>query len=375
MKKSTILTILKIIGVLFCVYLFLISIGLMGAAFKGFGKGFAEKLIQTTSNPFIGLFIGVMATSIMQSSSTTTCIVVGMVSSGVLTIVNAIPIIMGANIGTTVTNTLVSIAHIGRKEEFKRAVSGGTIHDFFNIFCVIVMFPLQLTTNFLGILASYMSNLFSHFGGMTFTSPLKVLTQPVIHIIFEILKYFIGTNLQLLYILMLTASLVLLFFSLAFIVKIMRMLVLEKAEIVLNKTLGKNGVVAILAATLFTAVIQSSSITTSLMIPLIASGILNIETVFPIVMGANIGTTVTAMLASFATANPAAITVAFVHFLFNMIGVCVIYPIKPLRSFLVICARKLGEAAARKKRYIFIYVLTLFFIVPGILIAISELMK
>jgi sodium-dependent phosphate cotransporter len=174
---------------------------------------------------------------------------------------------------------------------------------------------------------------------------------------------------------MLTASLVLLFFSLAFIVKIMRMLVLEKAEIVLNKTLGKNGVVAILAATLFTAVIQSSSITTSLMIPLIASGILNIETVFPIVMGANIGTTVTAMLASFATANPAAITVAFVHFLFNMIGVCVIYPIKPLRSFLVICARKLGEAAARKKRYIFIYVLTLFFIVPGILIAISELMK
>ena len=76
----------RIVFVVLLIYLFLVSIGLMGAAFKGFGKAFAEQLIQTTSNPFVGLFIGILATSLVQSSSTTTSIVVSMVGSGVLTV-------------------------------------------------------------------------------------------------------------------------------------------------------------------------------------------------------------------------------------------------------------------------------------------------
>jgi sodium-dependent phosphate cotransporter len=92
-------------------------------------------------------------------------------------------------------------------------------------------------------------------------------------------------------------------------------------------------------------------------------------------MGANIGTTATAILASFATGNIAAITVAFVHFLFNTIGVCFIYPIKPLRKIPIFLARNLGNLAFKKRRYVIFYVLTLFFIIPGLLIFISKVLK
>lgn len=374
MEKNDLKIFYKIISVLFFVYLFLLSIGLMGISFKGFGKEFAETLIGSTSNPFIGLFIGILATSIVQSSSTTTSIVVGMVGSGVINIDNAIPIILGANIGTTVTNTLVSLGHVGRKEEFKRAITGGSVHDFFNIMCVCILFPLELSFGLINKLASWMSKIFINVGGIKFTSPIKILTTPIINIIKNtVLKLSLSNNLT--YILLLIISFVFLFLALYFIVKIMRSLVIDKAEIVLNKIIGKHGLAAILVSLFFTAIVQSSSITIALMIPLIAAGILTVETMFPLIMGANIGTTTTAILASFATGNPAAVTVAFAHFIFNVIGVCCIYPITPLRKIPISLARNLGRLAFKKRRYVILYVLTLFFVIPGFLIMLSKSLK
>ena len=374
MSREKIKSLLKLIAVLAFVYLFLVSIGLMGTAFKGFGKDFAENLIKTTSNPFIGLFIGILATSLVQSSSTTTSIVVGIVGSGAMTMSNAIPIIMGANIGTTVTNTLVSLGHIGRREEFRRAITGGTVHDFFNIMCVSILFPLELMFGILSKTATWMSKIFTNIGGIKFTSPVKLATKPAINIIKHlVMKINIAQNIS--YIILLAISLVFLFLALYFIVKLMRSLVVKRAEIVLNNVLGKHGIVGIFVALIFTTVVQSSSITVALMIPLVAAGILTIETMFPLIMGANIGTTTTAILASFATGNISAITVAFVHFLFNTIGVCFIYPIKALRKIPTALAKHLGNLAFRKRRYVILYVLTLFFIIPGILILISNISK
>ena len=84
-KNNKVKSFIKFLTVLGLLYIFLVSISLMGAAFKGFGKGFAENLIRTTSNPVVGLFIGLLVTSIIQSSSTTTSMVVGFVAGGVLT--------------------------------------------------------------------------------------------------------------------------------------------------------------------------------------------------------------------------------------------------------------------------------------------------
>ena len=375
--KLNVLT--KILLIAFFLYLFLVSIGLMGKAFKGFGAGFAENLIRTTSNPFIGLFIGILATSLIQSSSTTTSIVVGMVGSGVLTVGNAVPIIMGANIGTTVTNTLVSLGHFTRRDEFRRAVSAATVHDFFNLICVAVMFPLELATGFLQKIATHMSSAFADFGGIKFTSPIKVITQPVIDFIKHLLIDFSGLSKNAAYILMLVLSVVILFFCLYFIVKLMKALVVKKVEAVLDEVLRKNAIIGIIAGVVFTTIVQSSSVTTSLLVPLVAAGVITMEVAFPITIGANIGTTGTAILASFASAaatgNVAAIVIAFVHFLFNLIGALFIYPIKIFRKVPISLANSLGDLAHRKRGYAIAYVLGLFFIVPSLLIIISRYLK
>ncbi len=375
MNKSIWQAFFKIVLVIGFVYVFLVSIGLMGAAFKGFGNGFAETLLKTTSNPFVGLFIGILATSLVQSSSTTTSIVVGMVASGVITLGNAVPIIMGANIGTTVTNTIVSLGHITRREEFKRAIAGATIHDFFNLICVAIMFPLELATGFLQKMAMGLAGLFVDFGGVKFTSPVKVIVKPAVHLIKDFFNKSLTLPHNISNALLLVLSFVFLFAALYYIVRIMKSIVINRTEIVLGNIIECRGIIGILAGLIFTIIVQSSSITTSLLIPLIGSGILTVELAFPITMGANIGTTTTAILASFATGNIAAITIAFVHFLFNMIGVCVIYPIKLFRKIPINLANSLGSLAFYKRRYAILYVTGLFFIMPAVLIIISNIFK
>ncbi len=371
--SNTAETVFKALMIVFFLYIFLLSISLMGAAFKGFGKGFAEILLNTTSNSFVGLFIGILATSLVQSSSTTTSIVVGMVASGVITTGNAVPIIMGANIGTTVTNTLVSLGHVTRREEFKRAIAGATVHDFFNLICVSIMFPLELATGFLQKLATHMAEVFIMVGGIKFSSPVMLITKPVVKMISHFLVDATGFSTKTGYSIVLALSAVLLFLSLYFIVKIMKSLMLDRIERVLHKILGKSGFISIMVGLVLTIIVQSSSITTSLMIPLLGAGLISLRAAFPITMGANIGTTTTAILASLATGNPAAITISFVHFLFNFIGVVFIYPVRIMREIPITLATKLGELAARKRRYAFIYVITLFFLVPSALIIISRI--
>ena len=117
-EAKPILRVWHVVYFILLLYLFFFSIELMSTAFRMGGRGFAEQLLNTAADPVAGLIIGFLATSLIQSSSTTTTIVVGLVASDALTIQLAIPIIMGANIGTTTTNTIVSIGHVTRPAEF-----------------------------------------------------------------------------------------------------------------------------------------------------------------------------------------------------------------------------------------------------------------
>jgi len=348
----------KILLLFVILYLFILSIQLMGSSFKLMGKGFAEGLIQTTSHPLIGLLIGILATSIIQSSSTTTSITVGLVAGGVLTLQGAIPIIMGANIGTTITNTIVSIGHVGRKQEFQRAFAAGTVHDFFNILAVIILFPLEMATHILEKSATVLADAFVGVGGIKFLSPLKAITSPVINAVKEIIH---------IPVLLIILSLVLLFLALVQLVKIMRSLMLTKIELFLDKYLFKNALTALLFGLITTAIVQSSSITTSLVIPLVGAGILTVRKIFPYTLGANIGTTVTAMLASFVTLDPVAVTVAFTHLLFNVFGIVIIYPMKSVPIWL---AEKFSQITTKSKKntLVFLIIYFLFFLSPLVLI-------
>jgi sodium-dependent phosphate cotransporter len=332
---------------------FIFSLELMGTSLKMFGKEFARSLIQATTNPSVGLFIGILSTSIIQSSSSTTSIVVGMVAGGVLDVPSAIPIIMGANIGTSVTNTLASLPQISRSSEFSRAFSAATVHDFFNILAVLVLFPIQIMTNFLGNIATLMGRVFQHVGGLTFLSPVKAITKPVVNLLIK----GIGIHPWFLFIL----SLLLLLFALRGMVGALKAIVVRKAEMWFDTILFKTALRAFLVGLLLTVMVQSSSITTSLMVPIAGAGILALEQIFPYTVGANIGTTITAILAALVTGNLAAIIVAFSHLIFNISGMIIWWPLKGVPIFL---ARNFSQYSIRNRMIPVGYILIVFFIVP-----------
>lgn len=340
-------------------YLFLFSLELMGTALKLFGKGFAATLIETTTNPLVGLFIGILATSVIQSSSSTTSIVVGLVAGGALSVASAIPIIMGANIGTSVTNTLASMTQINRSEEFKRSFSAAVVHDFFNFLAVLVIFPLQYFTNFLGKAATFLGNQFQHIGGLDFLSPVKAMTKPVV----GALQDLIGKNPWIL----LALALFFLLFSLTRMVKALKILIVNKAEAWFDKFLFKTAPRALLVGLLLTVMVQSSSITTSLAVPLAGAGLLTLTQIFPYTLGANIGTTITAILAALVTGNLSAIIVAFSHMLFNISGIIIWWPFKAFPIFL---AKKFAAFSIKSKLIPVLYIMIAFFLLPILLIII-----
>lgn len=367
------LTVAKSISVFAILYLFLISIGMIGAAFKGLGKDYAVSLIQSSAGPFIGLFIGILSTSLIQSSSTTTSIVVGMVAGGtfgddpMLAVAAAVPYIMGANIGTSITNTLVSMGHIVNKTEFRRAFSASIVHDFFNIISVLVLFPLELSTGFISRSANWVTNLFIGTKSFTFHSPLKAMTKPVVHWIEN------GLSRQSIIQgewLLLALALAFLFFSLRMLTTLIRSLVMVRLEAFFDRTIFKTWIRAMAFGVVITVMVQSSSITTSLIVPLAGAGILNLTQIFPYTLGANIGTTVTALLASLVSGTHAPLAVAFSHLLFNIYGIGLIWPVKTIRQIPIRLAEWFAEKSVDHRILPFLYIAVVFFIIPLSLILI-----
>ncbi len=355
---------IRFLTVLLMLYTFLLSINLLGTSFKLFGSGFAEYIIGMTTNPFVGLMVGIVATSLIQSSSTTTSLVVGMVAGGVLGLHNAIPIIMGANIGTTVTNTLVSLAHLGARDEFKRAFAASIVHDVFNICAVLVIFPLELEFQLIERSATWLERQFDNAGGMHLFNPLKTILEPGVDFVvgaLSVLPYHA--------LILLVVALALMFGSLANLVRVIRSLIAEQAERVINRYVFRNDFVGMMLGMLLTIVAQSSSVTTSVVIPMAGTGLIKLKQIYPYTLGANLGTTVTAILAALATQNPVAVTVALCHLIFNLMGILIFYPLKviPLRlavwlaDFATVAPRRtflfmLGYAAAHFVPIVLVFV-------------------
>lgn len=352
---------MKCLLLLLSLYAFIVGISSMGASFKLFGKEFAENMLETTSSPFVGLFIGILATAIVQSSSTTTTLVVGMVAGGAISIEGAIPMVMGANIGTTVTCLMVSMGQITQKAEFKRAFAAATIHDFFNLITVAILFPLELATGILAKLSGAMQTAFAGVGGMKLADPLKAAYKPAVNF----LKDLVGDQ----PIALLIIAILLIIGMLVAIVKLLRSLVLERVESFFNQHLFRNAGRAMAFGLLLTCAVQSSSITTSLAVPLAGAGILTLAQIFPYAMGANVGTTITAILASLATGNPAAVTVAFAHLLFNISGILLIWPHPKTRQIPIKCAEWLSAQAEQRYWVPFAFLLLIFFALPMGMIA------
>jgi solute carrier family 34 (sodium-dependent phosphate cotransporter) len=351
--------------VLVLLYLFLVGVSLLEDGIAGLGDGFQSGLLENVANPISGLFAGILFTVLVQSSSVSTATIVGLVGSGTLSVELAVPMIMGANIGTTITNTLASLGAIRRSEEFRRGFAAATVHDFFNLFAVAVLLPIELLT---GVLSESATWLTERLRGGNVTelgaSPIKEAVDVPVSAIEAVLDAspvggrFIAFTL-------LVVGLGFIFLALSQITRNMRQLVAGSVERAMNRIIGRGGgAVGIVVGIAVTVAVQSSSITTSILVPLVAAGVLTLPNAYPITLGANVGTTITALIASLAVLRPEGLTIALVHTLFNLSALAIVYPLPAIRTLPIRAAEALSARAIANRTVVLGYILGLFIVVP-----------
>ncbi|XP_012381930.1 sodium-dependent phosphate transport protein 2B [Dasypus novemcinctus] len=442
----------KFILLLGFLYLFVCSLDVLSSAFqlvggKVAGQFFTDNSIM--SNPVAGMVIGVLVTVLVQSSSTSSSIIVSMVSSSLLTVRGAIPIIMGANIGTSVTNTIVALVQAGDRNEFRRAFAGATVHDFFNWLSVLVLLPLEAATHYLEKLTNLVVDTFNLKNGEDAPALLKVITDPFTKLIIQLDKkviqeialnheaaknkslikiwchvftnvteknvtvpsvenctspslcwtdgsqywtiknvtyqenidkcqhIFVNLNLpdMAVGIILLLLSLLVLCGCLYMIVKLLNSVLRGQVANVIKKTLNTDlpfpfgwvtGYLAILVGAGMTFIVQSSSVFTSALTPLVGLGVISIERVYPLTLGSNIGTTTTAILAALASPGntlKSSLQVALCHFFFNISGILLWYPI-PFTRLPIRLAKGLGNVTAKYRWFAILYLIIFFILIP-----------
>ncbi|XP_060464099.1 sodium-dependent phosphate transport protein 2C isoform X2 [Panthera onca] len=430
---------LKACGLLGSLYLFICSLDILSSAFqllssKVTGDIFKENVVL--SNPVAGLVIGVLVTVLVQSSSTSSSIVVSMVASKLLTVQACVPIIMGVNVGTSITSTLVSMAQSGDRDEFRRAFGGSAVHGIFNWLTVLILLPLESALALLERLSALTLGATSLQPGGHAPDILKVLTQPLTHLIVQLdtdaiassatgnatnsslIKQwcgtrevmtsgnssdcgaaasgpcperngtaavellpchhlFVGTTLTDLAVgfILLAASLLLLCTCLVLIVKLLNSVLRGRIAQAVRKVINADfpfpfswlsGYLAILVGAGLTFVLQSSSVFTAAVVPLMGVGVISLERAYPLFLGSNIGTTTTALLA--ALASPAdmllsALQVALIHFFFNLAGILLWYVVPVLRLPIPL-AKRFGDVTAKYRWVAIAYLLLSFLLLP-----------
>ena len=360
LNRERIVFVARVLAILVCLYLFLVGIAGIGHSFQLFGGGFSDAVLTATQSPVAALFIGILATSLVQSSSTTSSVIVGMVAGGTVSTRAAVFMIMGTNVGTTVTNTIVSVGHVAQGGEFRRAFAAATVHDFFNLMAVAILFPVEWATGFLSHASVFLATAFAGVGGLQLGNPVKAATAPAVFA----LAAAVGHHGPLL--LVIAAALTV--GGLFSIVRLLRSLALRRVEAALDERLFRNAGRSMLVGVAVTMAVQSSSISTSLVVPMVAMELLTLRQVFPYTLGANVGTTFTANLAALSTGSVAAVTVSLAHLVFNVCGIALVWPVSRVRGVPIYLAEKMADATMRSRLVPLIYVAAVFFGLPFLVI-------
>ncbi|WP_421218282.1 Na/Pi cotransporter family protein [Aeromonas jandaei] len=362
-------------SVIALVYLILVAVGAVSHGFKGFSGGAegAAQIFAFANNPFVALLLGILATALVQSSSTVTSVIVGLVAGG-LPIGMAIPMVMGANLGTTITNTIVSLGHVRDRTEFRRAFAAATVHDFFNLLAVVIFLPLELMFGLLQHSAEWLANMLVGSANMSMKGMdfMKPLTAPAQQLIDSAVSFLPGKGAA---IATIVIGILLILASVTYLGKVLQKVLVGRAKEVLHKALGRGPLSGITSGALVTIMVQSSSTTTSLMIPLAGGGVFNTRQLYPFTLGANIGTTITALLAATAISGAGAqlaLTIALVHVLFNVFAVALIYGLPFLRDLPVRAAEGLARIGSENKLLALGYVAGLFFALPALMMVVAK---
>jgi len=410
--------------ILLCLYFFLFGLDLLGSGAKVMGGCAAGELFGDDTNPVAGVMIGILATVFLQSSSTTTSIVVSLVGAGSVSVNQGIFMVMGANIGTSVTNTIVAMGQMGDGDQLERAFAGATVHDMFNFLTVGVVFPIELFTGYLNRLTSFCVRNFESRDGKKWVGPIKKIVGPLTHKVIVANKNVIkgvakGESCDDYYpiqcedpsapskstcsqvgliacdkktgvcplffqvdatvnddqvsgVAVFVIGLIILFTCLFAMVFLLQKMLIGTSKSIIYKATNINGYIAILIGAGVTVVIQSSSITTSTFTPLVGLDVVRLEQMFPITVGANIGTTTTAMLAALLSSTQG-MQVALAHFFFNLTGIIIWYPLPFMRQVPLNAARNLGRATRIWRGFPIVYIFVCFLLIPTLFLGLSIL--
>lgn len=440
--KPLLISLSKIPLLFILLFLFVCSLDTLSSAFQLAGGKVAGDIFQDNavlSNPMAGLVVGILVTVLVQSSSTSTSIVVSLVASGLLEVRSAVPVIMGTNIGTSVTNTIVAMMQAAERTEFQRAFAGATIHDCFNWLSVLVLLPLEVVSGLMTRLSHLLVSSLRLQPGEEAPELLKVITEPVTKLIIQLDKcvitgiamgdedmrnrslvkewcqtdlvmfpgnvskencgpthdlpwsshvkcthLFASTELSDLTVglILLAASLAVLCTCLLLLVKLLNSLLKGQLAKVIHKVINTDlpfpfgwltGYLAMFVGAGVTFVVQSSSVFTSAMTPLIGIGVISLERAYPLTLGSNIGTTATALLAALASPGnklATAIQIALCHLFFNVFGILLWYPL-PFMRLPIRMASVLGERTAKYRWFAVLYLLICFLILPSLVLGLS----
>lgn len=373
-------------------YLFITAINVMGAGLKTIGKTDAggewiESVFSHADNPFVALLASVLVTAIVQSSSFTTSLIITMVATGTLGVESAVYAVMGANIGTSVTGIIVALGNMRIRRQFRKAFTAALMHDIFNLLTVAMLFPLEWISallnptsgkGLLALSAEWVAGMLGFKAGGNPTNFLKKATQPLVDLVESAVGFVVSDPIWS-GIFVAVIGLVMLFAALVLMVKNLRGALLRKIETMFRAIFFRNDLLAYIIGTLTTIMVQSSSVTTSLIVPLAGAGAVKLRRVFPFVLGANLGTTITGLIAALAIANEAgsdvdgrslAMTVALAHVMFNVAGTIVWYPLRLIPTSL---ARSYARLAAESKRFAFLFLFIVFLVIPVIGVVVTEL--
>lgn len=405
-------------------YFFLFGLDMLGSGAKVLTGCTSGNLLSKDLNPIAGLMIGILVTVLLQSSSTTTSIIVALVSAKAINTKNGIYMIMGANIGTSVTNTIVSMGFLGNGDELERAFAGATVHDMFNFLTVIIMLPVEAATGMLYHMTKAMTP-----GTVDkadkWEGPLKKIVSPLTKTIIVANKS-VSKDLatkkkescdeyypavckngirdaknckggliscdkksnkcpaffqegatqkddEISGFVVLFIGLVVLITCLIVLVNLLQKLLLGTSTRILYKATNVNGYIGMAIGMGITLLVQSSSITTSVLTPLVGINVLHLEQMLPLTLGANIGTTFTGLMAAMVSGSKDSLQVALAHLFFNIIGIIIWYPIPFMRKFPLDGARKLGKATRIWRGFPIVYLFMAFFLIPLLLLGVSML--
>ncbi|PAA71959.1 hypothetical protein BOX15_Mlig011678g1 [Macrostomum lignano] len=417
------LLVLRLLALLLCLYFFVCSLDLMSSAFRLLGGRQVGELLSNNvvfANPVACLMMGVLLTVLVQSSSTSTSLIITMVGAQILELRSSVYMIMGANIGTTVTNTIVSLGQIGDREELERAFAGATVHDMFNWLTVLVLLPLEMAsgalTSLTGLIVNSNANstinvdkppdflkaITSPFTGLVIRLDSKLLKDPeLLRNSSTLIKVCCKTSnstclekCQFMFMevaghwadaiiggILLALSLAALIGCLVGLVRILRSLLESKVKTTIERVtrtenrclLFAMDYISLVVGAGLTILVQSSSVLTSALTPLVGTGVITVEIMYPITLGSNIGTTTTGLLAALASGSDSSLQTALVHLFFNVFGVLIWLPVPLLKRVPIALAKKLGAATAAYRWFAIAYILLAFLLLPLMFFALSLL--